>query len=165
MPFLLKSSALADGQEIPRQYTGEGKDISPPLEWSGVPINTQEFALICEDPDAPRPEPWVHWLIYQIPHGVTTLPEGIPQKQKLEHPVSALQGINSFDKIGYNGPMPPPGHGWHRYFFKLFALDVSLKLHPAAKKEELLKAMEGHIVGKTQIFGRFKRESQARKVS
>jgi len=163
--FTIKSSAFVEGEQIPQKYTGESKDISPPLEWSGVPQGTLEFALICEDPDAPRPEPWVHWLIYKLKRATTRLPEGIEPKKIIEIPVSADQGLNSFDKIGYNGPMPPPGHGWHRYFFRLYALDAPLGIHSAATKDELFRAMEGHIIQHTETFGRYKRESSHKRVA
>ncbi len=157
----LTSSAFAHGEPIPQQYTGEGKDLSPPLAWSNVPEGVQEFALICDDPDAPRDEPWVHWVIYKIPGDVRSLPEGIPRQAVLTNPPGARQGVNSWpsNNLGYRGPMPPPGHGPHRYFFKLYALDAKLDL-PAGKptKEKLLGAMQGHILAETELMGIYERK-------
>ncbi len=115
----LESTAFAHQATIPKDYTGDGKDISPPLRWSDVPEGTREFALICDDPDAPSPrrpapEPWVHWVIYGIPAEVRELPAGLPPKEKLQTPVAAVQGKNSWGTIGYRGPSPPPGSGRHR---------------------------------------------------
>ncbi|HVT29153.1 MAG TPA: YbhB/YbcL family Raf kinase inhibitor-like protein, partial [Lacipirellulaceae bacterium] len=119
MKFELTSSAFKRGAPIPRKYTGEGDDASPPLAWSAAPPNTKEFALICDDPDAPSAEPWVHWVIYGIPADVSGLPEGVKTNEaKLAKPVVARQGKNSFTSgatVGYRGPMPPPGHGVHHY--------------------------------------------------
>src|SRR5688500_5167688 len=109
----LRSTAFQHNQTIPRKYTGDDADISPPLSWSQVPENTKEFALIMDDPDAPRPQPWVHWVIYNIPDGVTSLPENVATEERLENPRGALQGLNTWEKIGYGGPLPPPGHGVH----------------------------------------------------
>lgn len=162
MKIQLTSTAIAEGKPIPKKHTGEGKDVSPPLAWSGVPEGTRELALICDDPDAPSrkkpaPKPWVHWLIYKIPAGTTTLPEGVPAKKKLDEPAGAVQGNNSWPAIGYKGPMPPPGSGPHRYYFKLYALDTVLDLAPGTDKETLLKAMAGHIIGEGQLMGTYER--------
>lgn len=155
--MVLKSPAFSEGEPIPKVYTGEGKDISPALEMSGVPPQAKQFALICDDPDAPTPEPWVHWILYKIPPTLTRLPEAIPPKERLETP-SVFQGKTSWpDRIGYGGPMPPPGHGWHRYFFKLYALDSELGLGPGATKAEILQAMKGHILSETALMGKYKR--------
>lgn len=157
MSFTLKSPDFAAAQEIPKEFSGEGADRSPALEWSAVPKGTKELALIVEDPDAPRPEPFVHWVLYKIPGTMTKLPAGVPTQEKVEAPNALFQGKNSFGNIGYGGPMPPPGHGWHRYFFKLYALDESLSLGPGATKEKLLAAMQGHIIGEADLMGRYKR--------
>ncbi len=160
MKMKLTSPAFEPGQPIPKRYTGEGADVSPPLEWSNVPEGTQEFALICDDPDAPTPEPWVHWVIYKIPADVTKLPEGIAKTPKLSVPPGALQGKNSWPSgqtIGYRGPMPPPGHGRHRYYFRLYALDKKLDLQPGLTKKQLLEAMKGHILGEGELMGTYER--------
>jgi Raf kinase inhibitor-like YbhB/YbcL family protein len=109
--MVMTSSAFGVNQKIPRQYSGEGRDTSPPLAWSGVPAKARELALIVDDPDAPRAEPWVHWVIYQIAVTVTGLPEAVPTSEVLASPPGSLQGRNTAGKIGYMGPMPPPGHG------------------------------------------------------
>ena len=130
MMLQVTSTAFAEGQPIPKKYTGEGTDVSPPLAWSGVPATAKELALVCDDPDAPRAEPWVHWVIYKIPVDAKGLPEGVSQKAKPKEPAGAVQGKNSWDEgenTGYRGPMPPPGHGVHHYHFKLYALDAPLE--------------------------------------
>lgn len=160
MKIELTSPAFAEGKRIPVKYTGEGQDVSPPLRWSGVPEGTKELALICDDPDAPTAEPWVHWVIYKIPADTKELAEGIPRVARLKEPAGALQGKNSWpsgDVIGYRGPMPPPGHGTHRYFFKLYALGAKLVLEPGATKKQLLEAMEGRILGEGQLMGTYER--------
>jgi Raf kinase inhibitor-like YbhB/YbcL family protein len=153
----IRSSVFENGQPIPIRYTGEGKDVSPPLEWSGAPDGTKEFALICDDPDAPTPQPWVHWVIYKISPKTTKLPEGLPRQASLNSPVTARQGKNSWDTIGYRGPMPPPGHGVHHYYFALYALNAELDVPEGVDKATLLNAMQGHILLKTELIGTYKR--------
>lgn len=158
----LESTAFANQGPIPRDYTEDGKDISPPLKWSDPPEGTKEFALICDDPDAPSPrrpapEPWVHWVIYGIPAEVRELPAGIPAKERLDVPKGAVQGKNSWGTIGYRGPAPPRGSGRHRYVFTLYALDKPLELAPGATKAQLLKAMEGHVLATAQWIGTYER--------
>lgn len=146
----IESSAFNDGEAIPKKFTGEGDDVSPALSWSGAPDGTKEFALICDDPDAPVAEPWVHWVVYKIPAGTTSLPEGSA--------AGAKEGVNGFGNTGYGGPMPPPGHGTHHYHFKLYALDEPLSISEAgASKAEVLKAMEGHILDQTELVGTYSR--------
>lgn len=160
MAMQLSSSAFAPGGAIPRRYTGEGEDISPPLQWTGLPTGTQELALICDDPDAPTPEPWVHWVLYKIPPQTTGLPEGLPKTAQLSHPPGAMQGKNSWttgQMIGYRGPMPPPGHGVHHYHFTLYALDAPLSIQPGETKKNLLKKMEGHILAAAELIGTYQR--------
>lgn len=154
----LTSPAFEDGQTIPTQYTGEGKDLSPALKWEGVPEGTKELALICEDPDAPRDEPFVHWVIYNIPKAASGLPAAVPQKEQL--PEGKRQGVNSFGdgRVGYGGPMPPEGHGPHRYIFTLYALDSKLDLEAGLTKDELLKAIEGHLLAETRLTGIYERK-------
>ena len=149
MPLEVKSSAFAAGGTIPRKYTGEGTDVSPPLSWSNVPEGTKEFALICDDPDAPRPTPWVHWVLYKIPASVRELPEGSSG--------GAREGRNDFGNRGYGGPMPPPGHGVHHYHFKLYALDTELDLPPGATKDQVLAAMRGHVLAQGELVGTYQR--------
>jgi Raf kinase inhibitor-like YbhB/YbcL family protein len=162
----LTSPAFSEGENIPKQYTGVSDDTSPSLAWTDVPASVQSFALICDDPDAPsranpRPQgPWVHWVIYNIPTGDRQLPESVERKAHPDKPVGAVQGVNDFDSdnIGYRGPMPPPGSGPHRYFFRLYALDCKLDLAAKdANKHSLLKAMEGHILAQAELMGQFER--------
>jgi len=148
----LTSSAFAQGAMIPKEYTCDGRDISPPLSWSEPPEKTQSFALIMDDPDAPMGT-WVHWVIYNIPATVHTLREGVPPNADL--PDGSRQGRNSWRRIGYGGPCPPSGT--HRYFFKLYALDTMLGLAAGATKEELLKAMEGNILAQAELMGKYSR--------
>lgn len=152
MEITLRSSAFEEGGMIPRKYTCDGQDISPPLAWDSIPPGTKSLALICDDPDAPRGD-WVHWVMFNLPAETRQLPENVPPKKEL--PNGALQGSNDFRKIGYGGPCPPGGT--HRYFFKLYALDTLLKLHAGASKADLLKAMQGHILGQGQLMGKYKR--------
>ena len=160
MTIEITSSVFSEGGPIPVKYTGEGDDISPPLAWSGAPEATRQLALICDDPDAPRPEPWVHWVIYKIPADATELPEGIAKTAELDEPAAAVQGGNSWPEgknVGYGGPMPPPGHGKHHYFFKLYALDVELTDGPGLDKAGLLSAMSGHVIAEGQLMGTYER--------
>ena len=157
MSITITSTAFESNQPIPRKYSGEGQDVSPPLSWSNLPDGTKELALIVDDPDAPIPEPWVHWVLYKIPIDTQGLQENIPTSSKVSTPAGVLNGKNSWGKLGYGGPMPPPGHGVHRYFFKLYALDTTLDLPPEADKNTLLKAMSGHILVEGELVGTYKR--------
>jgi hypothetical protein len=148
------SAAFADGRAIPVKYTCQGRDLSPPLKWEGAPPNTKSFALICDDPDAPAGT-WVHWVLYNLPPGTASLAENTPKTAALSN--GAAQGVNSFGKIGYGGPCPPPG-GAHRYFFKLYALDTVLAPKGRVNKEELLAAMRDHILAEGQLMGTYLRE-------
>jgi hypothetical protein len=152
----LESAAFKNGEVIPKKHTGDGPDVSPPLAWSGAPEKTKQFALICDDPDAPTPEPWVHWVIYHIPATVTALKENIPRSDKVEDPIGPLQGVQSFGGVGYRGPAPPAGKV-HHYHFKLYALDAELSLKPGLDKKKLLAAMKGHILAETDLVGTYKR--------
>jgi len=149
----ITSTAFSDGGMIPPKYTADGANVSPPLAFGGAPAGTKTFALICDDPDAPRGT-WVHWVLYNLPAGVTSLPENVPPQPKLAS--GALQGRNDFGRIGYGGPAPPSGT--HRYFFKVYALDCVLKLDPGATKAQLLKAMNGHILAEGQLVGKYSRK-------
>jgi len=153
MEIKVTSTAFKEGEFIPKKYTGEGADISPPLSWDKSPEGTKSIALICDDPDAPVGT-WVHWVIFNIKPDMTTLQENIPMKKEVL--AVARQGSNDFRKIGYGGPMPPPGKP-HRYFFKVYALDKILDLPAGAKKADLEKAMERHILAKGQLLGKYKR--------
>jgi Raf kinase inhibitor-like YbhB/YbcL family protein len=158
MTITIQSTAFGAGNTIPKEYSGEGKDISPALQWSGAPNGAQELALICDDPDAPVAEPFVHWVIYGIPATTTSLPEALPTDETLKEPAGAVQGTNDFGKIGYGGPMPPKGHGTHHYHFKFYALDSKLNLPPGQKKKDVLAEMKGHIVAQGELIGRYERK-------
>lgn len=159
MTIQVTSTAFAEGKVIPKKYTGEGEDVPPPLAWSNLPEGTKQIALICDDPDAPGPQPWVHWVIYNLPADATGLPEGVPRGPRLKAPAGGLQGKNSWDSdnIGYRGPLPPKGHGRHRYYFKLYALDVQLSLEPGLSKDALLKKIEGHVLAQGQLMSTYER--------
>ena len=144
-------STFAMGATIPLQYARDG--ISPPISWSTVPTGTQSIAILCDDPDAPRGD-WVHWVLFNLPPETQKLDEGVPKEPKL--PNGAIQGVNDYHENGYDGPCPPPGRP-HRYFFKVFALDAKLTLSSNARKSDLLKAMQGHILAQGQLMGKFGR--------
>ncbi len=152
MVIKVTSSAFEEGGMIPRKYTCDGADVSPPLGWTGVPEEAKTLALISDDPDAPMGT-WVHWVLFNLPARIQEIHEAIPAEKELTN--GARQGRNDFRKIGYGGPCPPGGT--HRYYFKLYALDTVLNLPAGATKAELLKAMEGHILEEGQLMGRYKR--------
>ncbi|MFQ6084314.1 MAG: YbhB/YbcL family Raf kinase inhibitor-like protein [Candidatus Aminicenantia bacterium] len=152
MEIEIKSTAFDEGDMIPKQYTCDGEDVSPPLSWTSVPEGTKSLALICDDPDAPMGT-WVHWVLFNLPPNIKELPENIPPQKTLAN--GAKQGTNDFRKIGYGGPCPPGGT--HRYYFKLYALDTEIDLEPGITKAQLLEAMEGHILAEGQLMGKYKR--------
>jgi len=153
VPFALTSSAFAPGEPIPRRYTCDGDDVSPPLAWSDPPPGMQSFALIADDPDAPVGT-WVHWVLYNLPAEARGLPEAVPPDAEL--PDGSRHGNNSGRRPGYGGPCPPGGT--HRYFFKLYALGTVLDLEAGANKEKLLQAMEGHILAQAELIGVYTRQ-------
>lgn len=160
MEIELTSSAFIQGGAIPKKHSGEAEDRSPPLAWSRVPEGTQELALICEDPDAPTPEPWVHWVIYKIPAELRELPEGVPGDARLVQPAGVVQGKNSWTNgqtLGYRGPLPPPGSGVHHYYFTLYALDMKLPAEPGMSQKALWHAMHDHILSRGQLMGTYQR--------
>jgi Raf kinase inhibitor-like YbhB/YbcL family protein len=153
MELKLTSPAFQHEGMIPGKFTCDGSDVSPALKWSDPPSGIQSFALIMDDPDAPG-RTWVHWVLYDLPADARGLPEGVPMQNELAS--GARQGRNDFPKIGYGGPCPPPGPA-HRYFFKLYALDAKTGLKAGATKADLERAMKGHILGQTELVGRYKR--------
>lgn len=160
MSITIRSTAFAEGDVIPQKHTGDGEDVSPPLAWEGIPEEAKELALICDDPDAPTAEPWVHWVIYKITPTVGGLPEGMPSDAQLDAPIRAFQGQNSWPTggtIGYRGPAPPPGHGIHHYHFKLYALDCELYAKPGVGKNTLLAEMDGHVLAQGELVGTYQR--------
>jgi Raf kinase inhibitor-like YbhB/YbcL family protein len=164
----LTSDAFQADGVIPKRHTGEGEDISPLLRWSNIPDGTKRFALICEDPDAPkRPgmeHPFVHWLVYNISNATSYLPEGLPRTVHIQAPIIADQGVNSWDRIGYGGPMPPRGHGPHRYIFTLYALDAEVGVPGGsfATKRAVLDAIQGHILSEATLIGRYERKAEGK---
>jgi len=148
----LASTAFKEGESIPRAYTCDGVNISPPLEWSGVPKTAKTLAIVCDDPDAPGGT-WVHWVLYNLPADNIGLVENLPANDNLT--AGGFQGMNDFQKIGYGGPCPPSGT--HHYNFRIYALDSDLPLKAGATKAETMKAMEGHIVLQGQLMGTYRR--------
>lgn len=163
MSLRLSSPAFQNFKAIPKHYTAEEAGISPPLKWSGAPAATQELALICEDPDAPLPQPFVHWILYGISPNTSRIPEGIAPVEIMQVPLLARQGKNTMLKTSYTGPNPPPWHRAHRYRFRLFALNAPLPLAAGAGRTEFLKAIERHILDEAELVGLYER-SHASKV-
>lgn len=153
MSIKVTSTAFSEGGAIPKLYTCQGKNISPPLSWTGVPAEAKSLALIMDDPDAPRGT-WVHWVLYNIPPDSKGLEENIPHGPSLAN--GAKHGKNSWPKLGYGGPCPPSGT--HRYYFKLYALDIVLPQQGEATKAQILKAMEGHILAEGQLMGTYSKK-------
>lgn len=152
MDMNITSSAFAHNEPIPRLYTCQGRDISPPLAWTGVPAAAKSLVLIVDDPDAPDPAHprtiWVHWLLYNLPVDCTTLSEAVKAL-----PAGTLEGINDWKRTGYGGPCPPIGR--HHYFFKLYALDSVLPDLRFPTKAVLEDAMRGHVIAETQLIGTY----------
>jgi Raf kinase inhibitor-like YbhB/YbcL family protein len=151
MALHIESSAFSDGGQIPRQYTCDGKDISPPLSWTGIPEGSRSLALICDDPDASKT--FTHWVIFDLPPKTSGLPEAVPARESIAG--GGAQGTNDFRKVGYGGPCPPSGT--HRYMFKVYALDRELKLAPGSFKSDVERAMKGHILAESTLMGKYSR--------
>jgi Raf kinase inhibitor-like YbhB/YbcL family protein len=153
--FVLTCPAFTEGQRLPIEYTCEGKNISPTLAWGDVPTETKSFSLICDDPDAPTPKPWVHWVIFNIPSTKTSLAEAVDTVGTL--PDGSRQGKNDFGNLGYGGACPPPGPKPHHYRFKLHALDCMLDLQAGANKSDVETAMQGHILIQATLTATYSR--------
>ncbi len=155
MPLTISSPAFAQGEEIPRRYTCEGEDVSPPLAWSGLPPGTESLALIVDDPDAPDPAAprmiWVHWVLYNIPPTTKGLPEAVAAL-----PPGTGEGINDWKRTGWGGPCPPIGR--HRYFFRLYALDTPLPDLGRPTKSRLEQAMRGHVLDSAELMGTYQKQ-------
>lgn len=149
----LTSSAFSDGNAVPEQHTGEGIDVSPALAWQDAPEGTKSFAVICHDPDAPLVSPgtygYVHWVLYNIPEDISGLDEGVQ---------GYTSGNSDFGTPGYGGPMPPPGHGLHHYFFWLLALDIGPELPSGLNMWQLLEKVEPNVIGMNRLVGTYQRE-------
>jgi Raf kinase inhibitor-like YbhB/YbcL family protein len=156
MAFTLTSSAFAADALIPKKHTCDGTDVSPRLTWSGPPAGTAAYALINDDPDAPRPGGWVHWVLYDLPASALELPENVPKRETLPGLGGARQGKNDFGRIGFNGSCPGPGKV-HHYHFRLYALDTALGLSPGATRSEVEAAMRDHVLGITEVVGVYER--------
>ena len=156
MVIQLTSSAFAEGTPIPvnAKRTCDGQDVSPPLKWRDTPEGVSSWALIADDPDAPAGT-WVHWVLYNLPPTTAELPEGVPTSESIAG--GGKQGRNDFGRIGYGGPCPPRGTP-HRYFLKLYALDAELHLPARAAKQDVERAMRGHILAEGQLMGTYKRK-------
>jgi Raf kinase inhibitor-like YbhB/YbcL family protein len=148
----ITSTAFEHGDMIPAEYTADGADVSPALTWGKVPAASKSLALICDDPDAPAGT-WVHWVVWNLPPTSSGLPKAVPHGDTIDG--GGLQGKNGSGKLGYSGPAPPSGT--HRYFFKLYALETVLDLPAGSSKADLLKAMEGHVIGSGELMGRYSR--------
>jgi Raf kinase inhibitor-like YbhB/YbcL family protein len=149
----IESAAFGNMQPIPSKYTCDGADISPPLSWTNVPAGTKSLALICDDPDAPAGT-WVHWVVYDLPPMLDILPENVPKSDTV--PGGGKQGKTDFGRAGWGGPCPPSGT--HRYFFKIYALDIMLNLPAGKARAEVEKAMRGHVVAQGELVGTYKRK-------
>jgi Raf kinase inhibitor-like YbhB/YbcL family protein len=157
MAIPIASQAFSSGGTIPTLYTCDGKDVSPPLTWSGIPEKARSIALICDDPDAPRGT-WTHWVLFDLPANISGLGEGVPPQERVTVApggATALQGKNDFGKTGYGGPCPPSGT--HRYFFRIYALDTELGLGPKTTRQDLLRAIKGHVLAEGELMGRYSR--------
>jgi len=142
---------------IPKEFTADGQDISPPLKWSLGPEQTQSFVLFVEDPDAPGKEPFVHWIVYGMPPNVIGLPQGISSAMGASAATgNMIQGANSKGSNSYDGPEPPPGKA-HRYYFEIFAIDRAINLPAGATKEQVVAAMNGHVLTKGILMGKYQR--------
>jgi Raf kinase inhibitor-like YbhB/YbcL family protein len=155
MNLHVSSPAFSEGGAIPDYYTSHGENRSPTLKWSNGPAETQSYVVICDDPDAPAGT-WVHWVVYDIPAATLELPEGAPAKETLGN--GAKQGTNDFRRIGYYGPRPPSGI--HHYCFKVYALNRMLDARPGLTKAEVLRAMEGHVLARGELKGRYQQPNE-----
>lgn len=156
MPLSISSPEFGNKEEIPPEYTCDGNNTSPPLDWAGLPNGTRSLALIVDDPDVPDPKApkrtWVHWVLYNIPVATSGLPKGV---QPSHLPDGTRQGINDSHRAGYGSPCPPIGR--HRYFFKLYALDTELEDLNSPTKGDLLKVMEGHVLESAELVGTYQK--------
>lgn len=151
--LVVTSSAFEDGRPIPAKYTGDGQDLSPPLEWTGVPASAESLVVLCDDPDAPGGT-FVHWLLYDIPATEKGLTEGVPRTERLAN--GAAHGVNDFGRYGYLGPSPPEGPV-HHYHFRVYALSKPTGLKPGARRMDLENAMKGKILAQGELVGTYQR--------
>lgn len=158
MTLSITSPAFSSGEPMPSLYTCEGQNVSPPLQWSGAPAGTRSLVLIVDDPDAPDPRAplrvWVHWMLYDLPADSDRLPEAVAPD---ELPPGTREGLNDWKRTGYRGPCPPIGR--HRYFHKLYALDVELRPLAISTREELEKVIQGHVLARAELMGTYQRRT------
>ncbi|MBW7851638.1 MAG: YbhB/YbcL family Raf kinase inhibitor-like protein [Rhodospirillales bacterium] len=154
MPFLITSAAFAPNKEIPRHYTCDGMDVSPPLNWSGAPRGTRSFALVCSDPDAPSGT-FQHWAAWDIPADYSGLPEDFPKEGR----DGIRQAVNDFGRVGFGGPCPPQNHGIHHYHFRLYALDVDMLPNPGKSPScrDVERALRPHVLAEAEVVGLYQR--------
>ena len=158
--LVVESPTLKADQAIPRDYTADGRNVSPPLTWRNVPAGAKELAVVLEDPDAGNPPPFVHWVLYKIPPTAGGVPENVPFEPEAKMPASiagAIQGVSGFRRPIYRGPAPPPGKV-HHYHFVVFALDANLDLKPGLTRAELLDAIKGHVIGQGELVATYERK-------
>jgi Raf kinase inhibitor-like YbhB/YbcL family protein len=151
----LESAAFREGEPIPKEHSRDGADSHPALSWPGAPAGSETFALVCDDPDAPRGT-WVHWILYDVPGTAAGLPAGVAKAGR--HPSGGAHGTNDFGELGWGGPAPPRGHGLHHYVFRLYALDRKLGLPAGASRPELEAAMKGHVLAEAKLTGTYRRD-------
>jgi Raf kinase inhibitor-like YbhB/YbcL family protein len=156
MAITVSSGAFSPGGPIPKRHSQDGDNVSPALAWEGLPQGTEALALVVDDPDAPRAEPWVHWVIYHLRGDAEGLPEAVTQGAQTG-PAGAIQGPNSAGHLGWDGPAPPHGHGIHHYHFTLYALAGGPLLPPGMDKARLVQAIQGRILGKGEVVGTYER--------
>ena len=161
----LNSTAFQHIETIPVRHSQQGENLSPPLMWSDLPTGTVSLAILCEDPDAPlepgREDPFVHWLLYNLPADTGMLPEGLPTNARLTEPVRCQQGLNSRGEYGYMGPHPPAGHGMHRYIFRLYALRKFLVMPVEARRANFYNEIDGAVLGTAELIGTFETAAMA----
>jgi len=145
----IESDGFADGGAMPDKYSKYHDNVVPPLRWSGVPEGTRQLALICHDPDAPLPHGWTHWVVYGIAPDVTQITE--------DGPVPGVEGTTDYGEVGWGGPMPPPGHGTHHYFFWLYALDTEIDAEPGLTRAQLLERIQDHVIEQARIVGTYEK--------
>lgn len=157
--IVVTSTAQETSGRLPDRYSAYFDNISPPLNWTNVP-DVKAWAIIVEDPDAPRDLPFVHWMIWNIRGEITSLPEGLPNDDFLATPQGGIQGKNDMGGYGWFGPRPPAGHGLHRYYFQVFALDDFLEMGPDTELKELLNALKGHTIAKGEMMATYEAPSR-----
>lgn len=156
--LIVASASFSSGEPIPDRYSAYHENVAPALAWSSGPEETRSFAVICDDPDAPREEPFVHWLMANIPPDVDAIPEGLDKTETPSELMGGIQGTGTKHELGYFGPRPPAEHGVHHYHFRVYALAHTLNLHPGFSREALDEAMEGLILAQGEIVGTYERK-------